>query len=192
MRIWEVLLIAVVLSLDAFSVSVCKSLAMDRVTVGKMCIVGAWFGVFQALMPTIGYFIGAVFESYVEAVSGIIAFILLALIGINMIREAISAEEGKCVSGELGFGVMLMMAVATSIDALAVGVTFAMEGVKMPQIFFYVGIIGVTTFLISACGVRIGSAFGARHRQRAELCGGIILILLGVKNLVQNLIVLLG
>ena len=109
-----------------------------------------------------------------------------------MIREAISAEGGKCVSGDLGFGVMLMMAVATSIDALAVGVTFAMEGVKMPQIFFYVGIIGVTTFLISACGVRIGSAFGARHRQRAELCGGIILIFLGVKNLVQNLIVLLG
>ncbi len=192
MNIIEILLIAVVLSLDAFSVAICKSLAMEKVTIGKACIIGAWFGVFQALMPTIGYFVGTTFASYVEAISGMIAFVLLSLIGINMIRESFSGDDCKRVNGDLGFGVMLMMAIATSIDALAVGVAFAMDGVQMSQIFLYVAIIGTVTFLISICGVCIGSAFGAKYRKRAEFCGGIVLILLGVKNLIENLITLLS
>lgn len=183
MGITELLLLAVGLSMDAFAVSICKGLALGRPKLWQMAVVGAWFGGFQALMPLLGYLLGSSFQQYIQSIDHWIAFGLLAFIGANMIWEARGgAEEGQ--SASLHWRPMLLMAVATSIDALAVGVTFAFLRVN---ILFAVSAIGVTTFLLSALGVRMGGVFGQRWRGRAEVCGGVILILLGLNILLEHL-----
>ena len=181
----ELFLLAIGLSMDAFAVSVCKGLAMQKVTFRNAAICGVWFGGFQALMPFIGYLLGSGFEKYINAVAPWIAFVLLALIGGNMIREALSKDdEDEDTSAALDVKTMFLMAVATSIDALAVGVTFAfLEVLILPAI----SIIGCTTFCLSLVGVTVGHVFGARYKKRAELTGGIILILLGAKILLEHL-----
>lgn len=183
MDLLSVLLIAVGLVMDAFAVAICKGLAMKRPGIRQILIVGIWFGVFQALMPVIGYYLGSSFYSYIEDYDHWIAFILLALIGVNMIREAISDEE-EGVDASTGFRTMLVLAVATSIDALAVGISLAMTG---DDIMTSAVVIGVVTFLISASGVKIGSLFGDRFGKKAELVGGVILILIGLRVLLDHL-----
>ena len=183
MTILELFLIAVGLSMDAFAVAVCKGLATGKVKIRHMLIPGVWFGAFQALMPLIGYFLGSRFEKYIVSVDHWIAFVLLAGIGANMLREALKSEEGD-EDASLAWQVMLPMALATSIDALAVGVTFGFLQVRiLPAVSF----IGVITFLLSAAGVKVGSIFGERWRRGAQIAGGIILILLGLKILLEHL-----
>ena len=183
MTILELFLIAVGLSMDAFAVAVCKGLATGKVKIRHMLIPGVWFGAFQALMPLIGYFLGSRFEKYIVSVDHWIAFVLLAGIGANMLREALKNEEGD-EDASLAWKVMLPMALATSIDALAVGVTFGFLQVRiLPAVSF----IGVITFLLSAAGVKVGSIFGERWRRGAQIAGGIILILLGLKILLEHL-----
>jgi len=183
MQLWELFVIAVGLSMDAFAVAVCKGLSVPKVKPAHTLITGAWFGGFQALMPLIGYLLGTRFESMLTSVDHWIAFFLLGIIGGNMIREAIRGEAEKtdcsfCVKS------MFPMAVATSIDALAVGVSFAFLSVPIvPAVTF----IGVTTFVLSAVGVVIGNIFGARFQSKAELAGGIVLILMGTKILLEHL-----
>lgn len=180
----ELFLIAVGLSMDAFAVSVCKGLAMRRCTPGRAGIVGLYFGGFQALMPLLGYFLGVQFRSVITSVDHWIAFILLAVIGGNMIREACGDEECETADASLDVRNMLALAVATSIDALAVGVTFAFLQVNIvPAVCF----IGVITFTLSAAGVKIGNIFGTRFKSKAELLGGVILILIGAKILLEHL-----
>lgn len=227
MGIIEVLLLAVGLSMDAFAVSICKGLATEKAGIGHMVTAGLWFGGFQMLMPVTGYLLGSTFASYITAIDHWIAFVLLGLIGLNMIREsrADDCPEGSCPNdvcpergrdeseeggdesreidclkpkegggeskggGEpaedkpFGFKSMFIMAVATSIDALAVGITFAFLRVNMVTA---IPLIGTTTFLISAAGIKIGSIFGSRFQSKAELAGGIILILLGAKILLEH------
>lgn len=187
MDIVSLLALAVGLSMDAFAVSVCKGLALKKVNAKHMCIVGAWFGGFQALMPTIGYLLGVRFEQYITAIDHWIAFVLLALIGANMIREAVSPGGDEEADASLGFKTMLLMAVATSIDALAVGITFAFLSVDIIPAALT---IGVTTFALSAVGVKVGSVFGLKYKKRAEIAGGVILCLLGLKILLEHLGVL--
>lgn len=179
----ELLLLAIGLSMDAFAVSVCKGLAMPRARFREQAICGAWFGGFQALMPSLGYLLGSAFEKYITRFDHWIAFVLLGLLGVNMIREALSKAEEE-VDASYSFKPMLMMAIATSIDALAAGVTFSTLQVN---IFLAAGLIGCTTFVISAIGVRVGNVFGARFKRPAEVVGGAILILLGVKILLEHL-----
>lgn len=183
MGILELFLLAVGLSMDAFAVAVCKGLALKQVKPAQMALVGLWFGGFQALMPVVGYFVGVQFKDAITAIDHWIAFVLLAIIGGNMIREAFSKEEEEA-DASLSFKKMLPLAVATSIDALAVGVSFAFLDV---QIGIAASFIGVVTFLLSAAGVKVGSLFGAKYKQRAELVGGAILVLLGVKILLEHL-----
>lgn len=183
MGVVELWILAVGLSMDAFAVAVCKGLAMDRVTFKKACIVGLWFGGFQAMMPAIGYVLGIQFRGYIVAVDHWIAFVLLAFIGGGMIKGALQ-EDGECTDDSLAVGKMFMLAVATSIDALAVGVTFAFLETK---IIPAVSLIGVTTCILSIAGVKIGNIFGVKYKARAELAGGIILILLGSKILLEHL-----
>ena len=187
MDLLSLLLLAVGLSMDAFAVSICKGLAVGKVKAKHMCVVGAWFGGFQALMPTVGYLLGTRFEKYITAVDHWIAFVLLLLIGANMIREALSKDEEGEADASLSFKTMLLLAVATSIDALAVGITFAFLQVNIVPAALT---IGATTFLISAIGVKVGSVFGLRYKKRAEIAGGVILCLLGVKILLEHLGVL--
>lgn len=175
--------LAVGLSMDAFAVSVCKGLAMRQATIKKASIVGLWFGGFQALMPALGYALGIQFKDKITSIDHWIAFGLLGLIGFNMIRESMSKED-KEANESLDFKTMLMLAVATSIDALAVGVTFAFLQVN---ILAAVSVIGLVTFLLSVMGVKIGNVFGIRYKAKAELAGGIILIILGVKILIEHL-----
>ena len=189
MGLGELFMIAVGLSMDAFAVAVCKGLAMDKIDFKKMAIVGLWFGGFQGLMPAIGYFLGSFFAESIVAFDHWIAFILLGIIGGNMIKEALEKDDdgdccGESANGSLAFKVMLSMAIATSIDALAVGVSFAFLQVN---ILFAVLFIGVTTFILSAIGVKVGSVFGARFKSKAELAGGIILILMGCKILAEHM-----
>lgn len=185
MALAELFLIAAGLSMDAFAVSVCKGLAMKKCTWGKACIVGLYFGLFQAGMPVIGYFLGAQFKSAIASIDHWIVFALLAFIGVNMIREAFSQGEDCGEADEsLDVRTMLTLAVATSIDALAVGVTFAFLHVDIvPAVSF----IGITTFTISVAGVKIGNIFGARYQAKAEIAGGAILILIGLKILLEHL-----
>lgn len=183
MGIVELLLLAVGLSMDAFAVSVCKGLSMKKATLKAQAICGVWFGGFQALMPLIGFFLGTLFADAIEAIDHWIAFGLLAIIGINMLKEAFSKEESED-NGDLSVKTMFVMAVATSIDALAVGISLAMAGDV--NIFMAVTLIGVTTFLLSALGVRLGNVFGNRYEQRAQIAGGVILILLGLKILLEH------
>ncbi len=178
----ELLIIAVVLSLDAFSVSVCKGLALGKIRLKNAVTVGLWFGIFQALMPLIGYFLGESFSTFVEKVSPWIAFVLLCAIGANMIKEAF--EEEQCADCSLCAKAMLPLAIATSIDALAVGVSFAMTNVE--NIFFAVGTIGIVTFALSSLGVKIGSIFGTKYNKRAQITGGIVLCILGLKILAEH------
>lgn len=184
MSLLSLFLLAVGLSMDAFAVSVCKGLATPKITLKKAGIVGLWFGGFQALMPTIGYLIGYRFQEKITALDHWIAFILLFIIGANMVRESFSKEE-ECASASLAFKEMFLMAVATSIDALAVGVTFAFlpDTPILPAVMF----IGVITFIFSAAGMKIGNIFGTRYKSKAELAGGIILILIGIKILIEHL-----
>lgn len=188
MQLMDVLLLAVGLSMDAFAVSICKGLALKKITLKNAGVVGLWFGGFQALMPLLGFLIGSLFAGVISAVSSWIAFGLLALIGVNMIREAIGGGEEEA-DATLGFKTMLVMAVATSIDAMAVGITFALEGVYI-HILLTVAIIGVVTCLLSMVGVKVGSEFGNRYEKKAQILGGCILILLGVKILLEHLGVL--
>lgn len=183
MGLLELFILAVGLSMDAFAVSVCKGLAMPKITLRRTFIVGAWFGGFQALMPAVGYVLGVQFRDKITAVDHWIAFLLLGVIGANMIKEALSGEcENE--SDSLDVRTMFLLAVATSIDALAVGITFAFLKV---HIIAAVSFIGVTTFVISAAGVKIGNVFGTKYKSKAELAGGIILILLGIKILLEHL-----
>lgn len=180
----ELFLLAVGLSMDAFAVSVCKGLAIGRIKPRHALCAGAWFGIFQALMPLIGYLLGSRFEKYITSVDHWIAFILLGAIGVNMIRGALSKEDGDGEDASMSFKSMLVLAVATSIDALAVGITFAFLQVRVAAA---VSFIGVTTFILSAAGIKAGSVFGIKYKAKAEISGGIILILLGVKILLEHL-----
>ena len=189
MTLLEILILAVGLSMDAFAVSICKGLGMGKVTLSKAAVVGLWFGGFQALMPLAGYFLGAQFSAYVQRYDHWIAFFLLLLIGANMIREALGKDE-EDLDGSLGVRTMFLLAVATSIDALAVGVTFAFleEGREWIGPYAAAGVIGCTTFLLSALGVKLGGIFGSRYQKKAELAGGVILILLGLRILLKDLL----
>ena len=183
----SLLLLAAGLSMDAFAVAICKGLALKKIALRHALIVGLWFGGFQALMPLIGYYLGAQFKDAIAAYDHWIAFGLLSLIGGNMIREALFEKEEPETDGALSFRSMLLLAIATSIDALAVGVTFAFLDVN---IWSSVTIIGVTTFILSMVGVKVGSVFGAKYEKKAEFLGGVILILLGLKILLEHLGVL--
>ena len=188
MGLFELFTLAVGLSMDAFAVAVCKGLALKAAKPRNMVIIGLWFGGFQALMPLLGYLVGIQFRDSITAFDHWIAFVLLGLIGANMIREAVSKKDGCEDCGEadasLSFRSMLPLALATSIDALAVGVSFAFLQVDIvPAVSF----IGVITFLLSALGLKLGSLFGVRYKSRAELIGGIILILIGLKILLEHL-----
>ena len=186
MGLLELFLLAIGLSMDAFAVSVCKGLAMQKVNFRSAAICGVWFGGFQALMPFIGYLLGAGFEKYINAVASWIAFVLLALIGGNMIREALSKEEENA-SAALDVKTMFLMAVATSIDALAVGITFAFLQMDiLPAVL----LIASITFGLSLLGVIIGNRFGNRFQKKAEITGGAVLVLIGVKILLEHLGVL--
>ena len=187
MNFLSLLMLAVGLSMDAFAVAVCKGLALKKINLKHALIVGLWFGGFQALMPLLGYLLAARFREAIAAYDHWIAFGLLALIGGNMIREAVFEKEEEETDGALSFRSMLPLAVATSIDALAVGVTFAFLDVRiLPS----VTLIGVTTLILSMIGVKTGSLFGAKYEKKAEILGGVILILLGVKTLLEHLGVL--
>jgi len=179
----ELLLIAIGLSMDAFSVSICKGLTTKKFSWRMALLCGLWFGFFQALMPVIGYFLGAQFQELIEAYDHWIAFGLLFLIGANMIREALSKKE-ESANGDLDVKTMFLLAIATSIDALAVGVSFACIQVKL---WSSVLIIGLTTFLFSVLGVKIGNVFGSKYEKSAGIIGGIILILIGLKILLEHL-----
>ncbi|MDO4327263.1 MAG: manganese efflux pump MntP family protein [bacterium] len=185
MSLAELFIIAVGLSMDAFAVSVCKGLAMNRMNWKHAGIIGLYFGGFQALMPLLGYLLGVNFKNAITSIDHWIAFILLSIIGINMIREALSNEEEECPTDDVSVRTMTMLAVATSIDALAVGITFAFLNVQIvPAISF----IGITTFTLSIVGVKIGNVFGTRYKSKAELAGGLILVGMGIKILVEHLL----
>ena len=186
MGITELILLAVGLSMDAFAVSICKGLAMPELKPRHMVIVGLWFGGFQALMPIIGYFLGTTFAGYITAVDHWIAFILLSIIGGNMIKEALTNDDEEA-DPSLGVRIMLLLAIATSIDALAVGVTFAFLLDSFLSVLLSALLIGCTTFIFSAAGVKVGNVFGMKYRSKAELVGGVILILLGIKILLEGL-----
>lgn len=191
MGLTELILLAIGLSMDAFAVSVCKGLAMKHVKIKHAVICGLWFGGFQALMPFTGYLLGSNFERYIESVAPCVAFVLLALIGANMIREAICGCDEETSSG-LDFKTMLMMAVATSIDALAVGITFAcipidvMAASVLVNTVIGVLLIGIITFSLSCVGVKVGSVFGTKYKSKAEIAGGVILVLIGLKILLEH------
>ena len=184
----ELFLIGVGLSMDAFAVAICQGLSMTKIKWGHALTVGLYFGGFQALMPLLGWVLGSQLSGYIQQYDHWVAFILLLLIGGNMIREALSGEEDEAedtaADGRLDHKKLFFMAIATSIDALAVGVTFAfLETPILPA----VSLIGVTTFCISVAGVAVGCWFGARYKQRAEITGGVILVLLGCKILLEHL-----
>ena len=196
MSLIELFILAVGLSMDAFAVAICKGLSLRKVSLKECTKVGLYFGGFQAGMPLIGYFLGVQFKDYITSIDHWIAFILLSFIGINMIREAMDKDEDESIVNlaeaavgeeevnELGFKNMVMLAIATSIDALAVGVTFAFLQVDIvPAVLF----IGIVTFALSAIGVKIGNVFGTKYKSKAEAAGGIILILIGLKILFEHL-----
>lgn len=183
MSLFELFLIAVGLSMDAFAVAICKGLSMRTMNPRHALIIGLYFGGFQALMPFIGYLLGVRFQSAITAYDHWIAFFLLAFIGGNMVKDALSPEEESC-DASVAFQDMVVLAVATSIDALAAGVTFAFLQVRIvPAVSF----IGIITFLLSVAGVKVGNVFGTRYKSRAELAGGLILIAMGLKILVEHL-----
>ena len=190
MGIGELLLLAVGVSMDAFAVSVCKGLAMKKATVKASMTCGCWFGGFQALMPTIGFFLGTLFAEAIHAIDHWVAFVLLAVIGVNMLKEALEKEEGCCEccnenNADMSVKTMFVLAVATSIDALAVGISLAMAGnvnIWMAALF-----IGMCTCGFSAAGVQIGNVFGSRYEKKSQLAGGLILVIIGLKILLEHL-----
>ncbi len=184
MSLLELFILAVGLSMDAFAVSVCKGLSTGRLEAKHYLCVGAWFGGFQALMPAIGYLLGSTFEQYITSVDHWVAFVLLCFIGGNMIKESREQDGGEA-DASFSAKTMLVMAVATSIDALAVGITFAL--LPDVNIAAAVSFIGVTTFLLSAVGLKVGNVFGLKYKSKAELAGGVILILIGTKILLEHL-----
>lgn len=182
MGLWELFVIAVGLSMDAFAVSICKGLSVKKVTKKHLLIAGLYFGGFQALMPLIGYWLGSRFQSLITNIDHWIAFVLLGIIGLNMIRE--SRGKAEELDSSFSFKSMFPLAIATSIDALAVGITFAFLQVRIvPAVAF----IGIVTFVLSVAGVKIGNVFGAKYKSTAELVGGIVLIVMGVKILLEHL-----
>lgn len=192
MSFFELFALAVGLSMDAFAVSICKGLAMPKADLRGMTTCGLWFGGFQGLMPLIGFLLGSLFADAIQTIDHWIAFGLLAIIGLNMLKEAL-VKGGECAecgesSADLSVKTMFVMAVATSIDALAVGISLAMAG--SVNIWVAVVLIGITTFFLSAVGVKVGSVFGDKFEKKAQVAGGIILILLGVKILLEHLGVL--
>lgn len=184
MGILELLLLAVGLSMDAFAVAVCKGLSTKEVRWKHYLVVGIWFGGFQALMPTVGYILGSFFEKYIKSVDHWVAFVLLAFIGGNMLKEGLS-KQTETTDASFSFRSMFFLAVATSIDALAVGITFAL--LPDVNVSFAVLFIGVITFILSAVGLKVGNLFGLRYKNKAEIAGGIILILIGIKILLEHL-----
>ena len=183
----ELLLLAVGVSMDAFAVSICKGLAMKKATLKASMTCGVWFGGFQALMPTIGFFLGTLFADAIQAVDHWVAFVLLAVIGANMLKEAFGKECDSCEEqdADLSPKTMLVMAVATSIDALAVGISLAMAG--NVNIWTAALLIGLCTCGFSAVGVKIGNVFGSRFEKKAQMAGGFILVILGLKILLEHL-----
>lgn len=192
MNLVTMLFLAVALSMDAFAVAICKGLAMKKITVGKCVTVGLWFGGSQGLMPFIGYLLANSFAGFIESVSAWIAFILLVLIGGNMVKESFSKEEEE-ENDSLKFKEMLILAIATSIDAMAVGITFACVPVELmanttPFLNTVLGcvLIAVTTCILSMGGVKVGSIFGTKYKNKAELAGGVVLVLIGIKILLEH------
>ena len=186
MGIIELIILSVGLAMDAFAVAICKGLSMAKMSWKKACIIGGYFGIFQAGMPLVGYLLGVNFQDKITNIDHWIAFILLGIIGLNMIKESISKECEK-QDDSIKFKDMLILAVATSIDALAVGITFAFLNVN---VWIAISFIGIITFIISMIGVKIGNVFGDKYEKKAEFIGGIILILLGIKILLEHLNVL--
>lgn len=185
MGIFDLIMTAIALSMDAFAVSIGKGLSVKTLRLRHSLIVGAYFGGFQALMPLLGYLLASTFAGYIQRFDHWIAFALLALIGANMIREALCGGGDEENNASFGVKTMLLLALATSIDALATGVTFAMT---QTNIWFAIAITGTTTFLFSAAGIKIGNVFGNKYRSKAELLGGVILILMGIKILIEHLL----
>ncbi len=183
MGVLEILLLGIGLAMDAFAVSICKGLSMKKMNWKNAIIIALYFGGFQALMPMIGYFLGTTFESLVTTFDHWIAFVLLSVIGGNMIKESFDKEEEK-KNDDVDFKTMIVLALATSIDALAVGITFAFLDVNL---LLAISIIGIITFIISILGVKVGNKFGDRYQNKAELVGGIILVVLGIKILLEHL-----
>lgn len=183
MGVIELILISIGLAMDAFAVSICKGLSMKKMDWKKAIIIGLYFGGFQGLMPLVGYFLGIRFESVVTNIDHWIAFVLLSIIGGNMIKESRAVETENC-NDDICFKTMIMLAVATSIDALAIGITFAFLSVN---IVLAISMIGIITFIISTIGVKIGNVFGDKYENKAELLGGVILVVLGIKILLEHL-----
>lgn len=183
MKTLELLLLSIGLAMDAFAVSICKGISMKKMNWKKACIIGLWFGGFQALMPTIGYFLGTTFETFVTNVDHWIAFVLLAIIGGKMIKDAFDPKEEES-DDDVSFKTMFVLAVATSIDALAVGITFAFFDVNL---ILAISLIGITSFILPVIGTKIGNKFGNRYEKKAELVGGTILVVLGLKILIEHL-----
>ena len=192
----ELIILAFALSMDAFAVAICKGLGMKKATLGKSAIVGGWFGAFQALMPALGFVLAGILNSffgdYLEMFTGWIAFVLLAIIGGNMIKEAFEKEEEGCsccenTDASLTARVMFPMAVATSIDAMVVGVGYGLRpDMTVPRVLLSVTLIGIITFALSALGVKIGNVFGDKYEKKAQLAGGVVLCLLGIKNVLDQ------
>lgn len=192
MTFTDLLLIAISLSMDAFAVAMCKGLSVCRAKLKHYIITAVYFGGFQAMMPFLGFLAGYSFERVITSFDYIVAFVLLALIGGNMIKEALGSEDTEC-NDNFGVKTMIPLALATSIDALAVGVTLAAKGSSLSgsyvsNIFFDVTVIGITTFIISAIGIKIGNVFGIKYKQKAELAGGIILIIMGLRMFIEHFI----
>ena len=183
MKFIEIVLIAISLSMDAFAVSICKGLSFKKITIKKACLVGLYFGVFQSLMPFLGYFLGISFSTLFDKIDHWIVFVLLTIIGFGMIRNSFNTKANDVKAG-INFKEMIVLAIATSIDALAVGVTFAFLKVNL---FISLSIIGVVCFFISFFGVFLGYKFGSTHEKKAGLFGGIVLFLIGLKIFLDHL-----
>ena len=183
MGILEILLVSIGLAMDAFAVSICKGLSMKKMNWKNAIIVGLYFGIFQGVMPVIGYFLGSTFESFVTQIDHWIAFGLLGFIGINMLKEAFFKDSENC-NDSVDFKTMIILAIATSIDALAIGITFAFLKVN---VILAATMIGVLTFIISLFGVKIGNKFGDKYERKAETVGGLILIFMGIKILLEHI-----
>ena len=183
MGVVELLLLSVGLAMDAFAVSICKGISMKKMNWKKAIIIGLYFGGFQALMPTIGYFLGAAFQSLITSIDHWIAFILLGIIGGGMIKESFGDDEENR-NDDVSFKTMIVLAIATSIDALAIGITFAFLNVNL---VLAISLIGIITFILSVFGTKIGNRFGDKYEKKAEFLGGVILVLLGIKILLEHL-----
>lgn len=183
MGVLELFLLCIGLAMDAFAVSVCKGISMKKMNWKKAIIIGLYFGGFQALMPTIGYFLGAAFQSLITSIDHWIAFILLGIIGGGMIKESFGDDEENR-NDDVSFKTMIVLAIATSIDALAIGITFAFLNVNL---VLAISLIGIITFILSVFGTKIGNRFGNKYEKKAEFLGGVILVLLGIKILLEHL-----